>query len=204
MSTLDSLTREELISIILKLNEKMETLEQRVAHLEQENEELRSRVGGGTPDAKPATPEWVKPNRAERRKKERKNRGKWFGRRRETPTEVVDHALDVCPDCGRKLSGGTMHHSRQVIDIPMTPATITEHRVIARYCGVCGKTHMPKLDLSDQVIGKHRMGIRLMSLISYLHIECRMPIEVIQGYLRSIHKLHLAVGEITKILHKVA
>jgi transposase len=205
VNTLDSLTREELIGIILRLNEKMETLEQRVGHLEQENEELRSRLGGGgTPDAKSATPEWVKPNRAERRKNERKNRGKWFGRRRETPTETVDHALDRCPDCGRTLTGGTVHRSRQVIDIPVTPATITEHRVIARYCGVCGKIHMPKLDLTDQVIGKHRVGIRLMSLISYLHIECRMPIEVIQRYLGSIHKLHLASGEITKILHKVA
>lgn len=210
MSTFDRVRREELIGIIVEFKGKIEGLEGRVSALAEENErlraeneELRSRLGGGTPDAK-VTPDWVKPNRAERRKKERKNRGKWFGRRRETPTEVVEHALDTCPDCGRKLSGGTEHHSRQVVDIPVMPASISEHRVIARYCGVCGKTYMPKLDLSGQVIGKHRMGIRLMSLVSYLHIDCRMPVKVIQGYLRSLYGLHLAVGEITKILHKVA
>jgi len=213
----DGLKKEELVGIALKLKERIEFLEQRMSVLEEENEclraenaslraeneELRSRLGGGTPDAKPV-PKWVKPNRAERRKSERKNRGKWCGRRRETPTEIVDHAHDACPDCGRKLSGGTVHHGRQVIEIPAVPAVITEHRAIARYCGVCKKIHVPKLDLSGQVIGKMRVGIRLMSLISYLNIECRMPKEVIQRYLQSLHGLHLGLGEITKILHKVS
>jgi len=210
VSRFDNLTREELIGIILKLSERMEMLEQRVSVLEKENEqlraeneELRSRLGGGTPDAKPI-PEWVKPNRAERRKGSRKKREQSFTRRRETPTEVVEHALDSCQDCGRRLSGGTVHHSRHVIEIPAMPVSITEHRVIARYCGVCKKIQTPKLDLTGQVVGKHRVGIRLMSLVSYLHIGCRMPKAVIQGYLKSLYGLHLALGEITKILHKVA
>ena len=163
MSTLDGLTTEDLNGIILKLNEEVEAFKSRVVFLEEENErlrteneELRSRLGGGTSDTKLTTPDWVKSNRAERRKKERKNRGKWFGRRREEPTETMDHALETCPDCGRKLSGGTVHHSRQVVDVPVIPASITEHRVIARYCGVCGKTHMPKLDLAAAGEFRHR------------------------------------------------
>jgi len=206
----DSLTRDELVAVILELRSALETLKEGMSALDEENErlraeneELRTRLGGPKGGGK-QTPVWVKANRPERRKRGRKNRGKWFGRLRETPTEVVEHALERCPDCGRKLSGGTVHHSRQVIEIPETPVSVIEHRVIARYCGVCGKTHMPRLDLSGEVIGKSRMGVRLMSLVSYLHIECRMPKERTQGYLAAAYKLHLGLGEISEILHRVA
>jgi len=102
----DELTREELISIILELRE-------RVAALEKENAELRARLGmgGGT---KPSTPEWVKPNRAERA--ERKKREQSFVRKRDVATREVRHGLENCPDCGRKLSGGWIVSRRQTIE----------------------------------------------------------------------------------------
>lgn len=199
MNEFDSLSREGLVEVILEQGQTITQLQEEVARLRRENEELRSRLGGGK-----AAPSWVKPNRPERKKKERKKRLKWFVRRRETPTEVVEHALETCPDCGRKLSGGTVHHSRQVIEIPATPVRIIEHQVIARYCGVCGKTHMPKLDLSGEVVETHRMGVRLMSLVAYLYIVGRMPKERIQRFLEAVYGLHLGPPEITKILHKVA
>lgn len=68
MNTLDSLTREELVGIIVEIRGKIEGLEGRISTLEQENErlrteneELRSRLGGGTPRAESTTPDWVKP-----------------------------------------------------------------------------------------------------------------------------------------------
>lgn len=215
VNDLDSLSREELIGIVLEqsqamekqrqalleLREAVDTLTERMGMLEKENEDLRSRLGGGGGKMAPA---WVKANRPERRKKDRKKRQKSFARLRETPTEIVEHALDICPDCGRKLTGGTVHHSRQVIEIPIAPVRVIEHRAIARYCGVCHKVHMPKLDLAGQVIGTHRMGIRLMSLVSYLHTVGRMPVERIQKLLESLYGLHLGLGEISKVLQKVA
>jgi transposase len=196
VSGLDDLTREELIGIILKLNE-------RVTALESENEELRSRLGGGGK----ATPEWVKPNRKERREQERKDRKKRkysFVRRRDEPTEIVQHAVETCPDCGRRLSGGWVHKRRQVIEIPEVTALIIEHQAIARRCGVCGKTHIPKIDLGGQVIGKMRVGIRAMSLVAQLATVCRMPIAQIQGLLNTLYKLRLSAGEISAILQTTA
>ena len=96
---MDELTREELLSMILELRE-------RVAVLEKENAELRARLGMGG-GAKPSTPEWVKPNRAERRaaeREERKKRKQSSARKRDIPTREVPHALERCPDCGRKLT----------------------------------------------------------------------------------------------------
>jgi len=207
VNDLGNLSREELIGIVLEqhqavleLHEGVDTLTERVRALEKENEELRSKLGGGGR----TIPAFVKANRPERKKKDRKKRQKSFARTRETPTEIVEHALDICPDCGRKLSGGTVHHSRQVIEIPVMPVRIIEHRVIGRYCGVCHKIHMPKLDLSGEVVGAHRVGIRLMSLVSYLHTVGRMPVERVQKLLESLYGLHLGRGEITKILHTVA
>ncbi len=196
---MDELTREELISIILELRE-------RVAVLERENAELRARLGMGGGE-KPSTPEWVKPNRQERRAAERegrKKRGQAFTRKREIPTREVRHALDNCPDCGRKLSGGWIHSRRQVIEIPETPVEIIDHLLIARRCGVCEKEYIPTLCAKDGVIGKARMGVRLTSLIATLAVAKRMPLRAIQKLLDGLYGLHISLGEITELLHRVA
>ena len=196
MSGLENLTREDLIAVILELREN-------IAALETENEELRSRLGGGGQ----STPEWVKPNRKERRAKERedrKTRKQSFVRRRDEPTEIVQHAVETCPDCGRRLSGGWLHKRRQVIEIPEVTVRVIEHQAIARKCGVCGKTHVPKMSLEGQVIGKMRIGIRAMSLVAQLATVCRMPVAQIQGLLNTVYKLRLSAGEISAILQRTA
>lgn len=195
----DELTREELISIILELRE-------RVAALEKENAELRAKLGMGG-GSKGPTPEWVKPNRAERRAArfgERKKRKHSFARRRDKVTRQVLHAVESCPDCGRRLIGGWVSSTRQTIEIPETPIEIIEHVMITRRCGVCDKNHTPKLTVADGVIGKQRVGIRLMSLVATLAIAKRMPQRAIQKLLGGLYGVHISLGEITEILHKVA
>lgn len=202
MSGLDKLTREELTALVLRQHETIGRLTEQVSALEAEVERLRSQVGGGK-----GAPEWVKPNRKERREQERTERKKRKDssvRRREAPTEIVQHAVERCPDCGRRLRGGWVHRVRQVIEIPETPVRIIEHQVMARHCGVCNKVHIPKLDLSGEVVGKHRVGVRLMSLVAKLHTECRVPLKTIQNSIRTLYGLHLSLGELCGILHTVA
>ena len=196
---MDDLSREELISIIAELRE-------RVAVLESENAELRARLGmGGSGGA--TKPEWAKPNRAERRaaeRAERKRRKQSFVRKRDVPTRELRHALGNCPDCGRKLSGGWVHSKRQTIEIPETPIEIIEHVLIARWCGVCRKVHIPKLGIAEGVIGKQRVGPRLMSLVATLAIAKRMPLKMIQKLLKGLFGVHISAGEITELLHRLA
>ncbi|HOK53770.1 MAG TPA: IS66 family transposase [Armatimonadota bacterium] len=211
MSGLDDLTKEELKALVLNLHEtvtkQQETikfLEARVAELEAEVAELRAKLGGGNGSG---TPDWVKPNRKERRaaeRKERKKRKHSFARKRETPTEIIEHTVDTCPDCGRRLSGGWVAKTRQVIEMPEVRVRIIEHRLIARKCGVCGKTHTAKIDLSGQVIGKKRFGIKLMSFVAELRAVCRMPLKQIQGLLKVLCGVHISVGEVSEMLHAVA
>jgi transposase len=192
---LEDFTKEELIAIILQLRE-------RVAALEAELEELKSGKPGPS-----ASPEWVKPNRKERRAKEREGRKKRkqsFVRRLDNPTEIVQHAVETCPDCGRRLSGGWIWKRRQVIEIPESPIRIIEHQGIARKCGVCGKTHLPKMSLEGQVIGKMRVGVKLMSLVAQLSTVCRLPIAQVQGLLNTLYQLRLSAGQISAILQTTA
>ncbi len=202
-------TTEELIAMVSRLEERVGTLERenaalrvRVSDLEKENAELRGKLGGGKKGA--GVPEWVKANGPDQAERARKNRGKAFFRRRQTPTRVVDHAHDTCPDCGRVLSGGTIHHSRQVIEIPPVTVEVVEHRYISRHCGVCKKNYVPQVDLALEVIGTHRIGIRLMSLVSYLTIAARVPKRTICKLLKSLYDVDIGYGEINKILSSVA
>jgi transposase len=197
MSEFDSLSREELVDMILEQREL-------ITMLHNEVEDLRGKISGGSGNA-PATPDWVRPNRKERRAAERKKRKQSFVRKREMPSRRLEHALSTCPDCGRPLTGGTVKRVRQVIEIPTPAVEIVEHRFIARRCGYCGKTYVPKAGLLRQhVVGKHRVGVNLMSMVAYLSTAGRMTKRTIQGFLKAVYGVHLGLGEISKVLHTVA
>lgn len=203
VSSFDSHSREELALRVLELEQTVTALTGRIADLEKENEALRSQL----PGAGNALPPFVKPSRKQRREEERqvrKRRKKSFARRREVPTEEIAHCLDVCPDCGHKLSGGWEHRRHQVIEIPDTPIRIIDHILIARRCGYCGKIHIPKLTIGDGVIGKHRVGIRLMSLVTTLSVASRIPQRIIQEMMHGLYGVHISVGEISEIPVRVA
>lgn len=61
------------------------------------------------------------------------------------------------------------------MEIPRAPVRIIDHVIIGRRCGYCGKVHVPKLGISDGVVGKMRLGVELMSLITTLSVAKRMP-----------------------------
>jgi transposase len=194
MSDLDALTREELIALAKQLYTHVTQLEAELARLRKDPPSGAAR----------AVPAFVKADRVAKEKKERKKRSRSYVRRREEPTEVVVHAVDACPDCGRRLSGGHLHRSRQVIEIPEMPVRVIEHRMMARWCGVCRKRHIASPDLSREVVGSHRLGVRLMSLIGCMKTVQRMPVRTIQRSLRAVYGLDISIGEIVEVGHAVA
>jgi transposase len=132
----------------------------------------------------------------------RKRRGLNSARRRDEPTASAQptHALDACPDCGATLSGGEVVGRRQIIDVPLLPATITEHVTLARRCRACQTTHTPTVDLSAEVLGQQRVSLRLMALIVVLREHNRLPFGQVQRYLKTVHQLHLSCGELVAIV----
>src|SRR5919197_819022 len=164
MDRVDALAREELVVLVrdlLLVNAEQQT---RIARLEEELARLR---GGPPPKAEREAPSFAKRNRPAKEKKPRKPRAHGFARRREEPTRVVEHFPEHCSGCGRKLLGGWVHASRQVIEIPLLPIEVIEHRFWARHCGVCQRREFARPDLSELVVGQSRLGVGLMSLIGY-------------------------------------
>lgn len=51
---------------------------------------------------------------------------------------------------------------------------------------------------------RERLGVRLVSLIAALRAELRLPVNLIQWYLKAVHGLELSVGAIVGALQRVA
>ncbi|HEU4984635.1 MAG TPA: transposase, partial [Nitrososphaera sp.] len=174
-----------------------------IAKLQQELERLRSE--------RSEPPSFVKPNtpkaKAQSEKKPRRKRAKDQNgaRRRETPTQTIQHRVQQCPTCAYPLQHPQLALRRQVIELPPPqPVEVTEHQLYKSWCPRCGKWHQAHVDLSTTVIGQSRMGVRIASLIAYLRTCLRMPVRLIRDYLHSVHNLLISTGEIVDLLHRVA
>jgi transposase len=180
--------------------------QERIVRLEEEV----ARLKGGKPPSKPPreVPDFVKANRPKKDpaqpKKARKRRPHGFARKAEEPTQTVVHAPESCSRCGRKLEGGTLHSKHQVIDIPFVPYQVVEHQYLRCKCGVCGHRETARADLSEEVLGQCRLGVRVMSWICYLDTVARLPHESIQALLKAQHGLHVSKGQIARVLQVVA
>lgn len=201
MSTQKPATIADLHEIIEYLTTVNSALEARISELEAEIVRLRKDPPAGTARVLPS---FVRPNRVPKDAKPRKKRDQPHSRRREKPTTVVVHTVDRCPDCGRKLSAGWEHSSRQVVDIPVVQYEVTEHRMMRHHCGACKTNHLARPDLSGVVLGASTIGVRLMSLIASMKTIGRMPTRTIRDDLKSRYGLAISTGQVSEVLHRVA
>lgn len=202
---LAQLTIDELITLVLQQAEVIGVLHEQDAVLLERVTELEAALAGRKPPKGKATPRWVKTNTAEPdARPERRKRPYGFARKREQPTHRVEHAAAVCPDCGCTLRGGWVHHTRQVLHIPIVRVQVVEHEIIARQCPQCSREVLPEVDLSAEVVGQHRVSVDTMSLIATMSEVGRVPLRTIQWLLEALHGLKLSLGELVNILHLVA
>lgn len=191
---LATLSRAELYSLIYQQQDRIEALERQLA-------EVIARLDNEGP---PKPPIWVKANTKTKPKKQRSKRQYGYARKLDTPTEQIHHAFAACPDCGGVLGKPKVSYKRQVIEIPEAPIAITEHIVYQRWCACCHKRVAPQVNLTGTVVGKQRLGIRLVSLIAFLRKRCHQPLNVIQDYLKGVYQLSLSEGAIVYALQTVA
>lgn len=189
----------ELESLVERQAKTISELESMVHQLLEEIARLKKQVGGG------GSPLVIKASRPPKDNKARKKRNQGHSRKLCIhPDEVHFHTAEICPDCGHALSGGWVHDVREVIDIPPVKSLIIHHVRYARKCGVCKKRVLPSLNLSEQVLGRHRVSIRLMSIVAYLCEICRLPRRVVQSTLKTLFGVDISTGEICEILHSMA
>jgi transposase len=209
-------SREELIAVVgqlqgvvtdqqLAIAEQRETITKQrstIEQLQKRVQELESQLHKGGPKGMPGLkPEPASPTQS---KKPRKRRPHGFARSRATPTEQVIHAVEYCPECGTLLKGGSVKYRREVIELPVQPVKVVEHVFVERECPLCRKRLMDKDALKGVVVGKQRLGINVVSLITTLREAGRLPFETIQWYLDTFHELRLSVGELVGVVQRVA
>ncbi len=196
MTEMEELT--DLRATVQVLLERNATLEAALAAAQARIAELEQRP--------PEPPAFVKASTPRREPKPRQKRAPQHnrGRRFEPATEVVIHALDRCPDCQRRLEGHSIARRRQVVDLPPpAPVVVTEHQLLKRYCCHCERWHTPQVSFQGQVLGQRRFGVRLTSLIAYLHSSLRLPVEQVRSYLATVHQLRVSAGAVVDLLHAI-
>lgn len=196
--------------------------EEEALHLRKENQELReslqqtqerlrvalARIEELEKQKTPA-PAFVKANGkkpAGQEKKLRKKRDAQYnrGRHRATPTQMVEHRIVECPDCHLRLGGISLARVREVIDVPPPPPVeVTEHRVYQGWCAQCQRWYEAPVNLSEQVLGQGRIGVRLASLIAYLRSVMRLPIRQLRAVMHQVYRLDVSIGEIVELLHRI-
>lgn len=190
-------------SRVTELETQLTALRAEHTALQEENARLRDELA-----KKGDPPAWVKPKTPKPAEKPpRKPRRQGYGRACvATPDAVVEHAVDVCPDCGQRLTGGWVYSSHEVIDLPVQPAVVTRHVRLMRQCGVCGRRVVPSRPaIADGTVGQHRFSARVMSLIAYWHHTCRLPLRHIQRTLQTLTGgLAISLGELRALLDTAA
>lgn len=76
---------------------------------------------------------------------------------------------------------------------------MTEHVVYHGWCSQCGAWREAPLEVSREVIGQGRMGVKLISVIAYLRTVMRLPVRQIQVYLATLQGLKISNGEIVEL-----
>jgi transposase len=183
---------------VAQLTARVEALLATVDALRRGDDGTGSGAPQGMPGLKPATGKVRPPKRP------RKRRMQQFVRQRAVPTHQALHAVETCPACGTPLSGGSVKRTREVIEVPLVPAVVTEHVYLERRCPHCRTRHTPAVDLAGQVVGKQRFGVGLVSLIASLREEARLPVATIRWYLATFHALSVSAGAIIGALRQVA
>jgi len=214
-----------LSEVLERLNEVLEQLskaqERESQHLEQvsamqaENHALNEQLAAAhkrieeLEKQKTPPPPFIKANvvkpqaeaKQERKKRDPKHN---HGRKREVPTQVIEHRIKYCPVCASALGGISVARRRQVIELPPPPPVeVTEHVVYHGWCSHCSTWREAPLDVSQEVVGQGRFGVKIASLTAYLRTVMRLPVRQIQAYLANLHGLSISSGEIVGLAQRV-
>src|SRR5437867_3320329 len=122
---------------LAQLREELAKAHALIAQLQTELEGLRKQLaerGDNTSfSVKPNTPiSKDKSGKQPRHKRAKEQNG---ARRRDIPTQTIQHRLETCPTCAYPLRHARLAGQRQVIELPPPqPVEITEHQLYKSWC----------------------------------------------------------------------
>lgn len=200
-------TYKELERIVAEQQKRINTLEQQVLQLQEENTELKKLLNKDHPST-PATPSgmtpvYEKPNKKRRGKKPGRPDGH-PGARRMTPTRIDReelHTLTHCPDCGGPLGEPVETRSRLIEDLPPVQTVVTRH-VIPRYkCPACRKIVEPPVDAA---LPNAQIGVNLILWLAWMHFFMGVTIGQLQKWLSAFAAFDVSAGGLVAAWKRIA
>ncbi len=115
-------------------------------------------------------------------------------------TETIEHKMDGCNRCGSSMINFSHHEHRIIVDVPKPePYTVTLHKISTYDCSSCGIVK-PDADIPEH----GDLGKNLLSLITTLYFEARLPPRRIRSTLSAVYGLELSAACINSALVNVS
>ena len=192
MADLESLSREELIALILKQQQRIEELRLEIEQLKRSQHRSAAPFSKGQRKAHPKRP-GRKPGQGP------------FARRSApegTPSQTVDAQVPpVCPFCGGTLEREG-EETATVTDIPEKPQPVTPlYRVPVCRCRQCGeRVRGTAAGLASDQVGAtaHRVGPGVMAAAHTLHYAVGIPVRRVPAVLRELTGVSVTQSAITQ------
>jgi transposase len=199
---IDSLSREELLALVLQLQHKLIELEASVL-------DLRAEVDRLTREKKRQAAPFSKGTRAQQPKRpgRKPGEGTFSFRQAPRPEEITELPVNVpliqesCPACGGELAEERTDFA-YVTELPPLPRPqVTQYRVSVCRCTSCGRqVRGEHPDLAPEQYGAtaHRLGARAKAVAHILHYQVGIPVRKVPLVLGLLTGLELTQGAITQ------
>lgn len=202
----DDASKEDLRALVMKLIEMTERQQREI-------DELKARLAKDSGNSsKPPSSDapWSKRRRQRRPASGRKQGGQigHEGTSRElldasAIDAVEDHFAAQCPSCGcgelESVDRPPVRH--QVVDVPLLPAEVTEHRRHRARCRACGKPVLAPLPAS---VPRSSFGPRLQALVTELTGVFRLSRRETAAFCADAFGVDLSVGSVAAIERRMA
>jgi transposase len=194
---LATLTREELIDLVLRLQARVTELE---AELANKNRPPKTSSNSSVPPSSER-----KGNKQNTKKKQGAKPGHVGKSRVRTEPDVsIECKLEVCADCGADLQNVEQKivGSSQVVEIPPIQPVVIEAQRYGCTCPNCGKEQTA--DYPDGMEPERVFGSRLESLVTYLHEIHHMSYARLQVAVKILFGLTISLGGLVNLVKRTA
>jgi transposase len=204
----DLLPSEELRPLIKTLLAEFESLRQRVADLETENERLKQRLDQSTNSRNSSQPPSRDQKANQPPKKKRKKHGPPFGHQKfsrplvDNPDRVIQFPVTECEHCLADLTGVRPEdfERRQITELPIVRPVVIEtrqHRTICPHCLTLNRAILPEGLEAERCFGPNLEA----TVIFYKHKQ-HLSYERIVETMRDLHGVNLSEGAVARILER--
>jgi transposase len=198
---LRSLSKNDLVRLILRMQDRLAALEEQVA---------KSRKNSST-SSKPPSSDIVKPPKAKKSGSKKRKIGGQPGHekheRRMLPAEKLDAQYDYMPACCTACGGvlkSSSHepHVVQQVELAARSFEVTEHRAAWLWCPRCRAHECAQL---PEVLRKSGLfGPRMRAFVAYLKGAGHMSYTTIQSLLTDVFGIRVSSGYLAKVVNRAS